>query len=606
MYSPNFLPWQIKKELENLNPEQLNFRAYFWRAGSRPANQILEGVLLGFLFVAFVVVAFVGYPLVDAAYRAYQIYPLAKQAQAAVYQSDFGALYFNANEAYGHLVKLRKDTGSLARFKFLPLVGEKIEAANYTAAGVEKTVKVLMPALESLSRIDDNLTEVPAFERRNIINSLAKNSRELQNASLLLSQGSKLYAPEKIKQAVLAIEKTAYIASALPSILGLDKDARYLVIFANNLEIRPAGGFVGSYALMTVRDGEVVDFSVRNSYELPGALDLDLGPTAPAVAQRYLGIVGLPFRDSNWSPDYPESARTLKQAYAREGGEYHNEIQGVITVTTEVLREVMALTGPVEVNGLRFTEENVIDELERQVEIIFFQQGINWYRRKDIVGDLGQVLKTRIENFTPEQNAELLKKFAKLARAKHMVYSFDNARLQKLVVEAGWDGRVPEYQSDTLMLVDANLAGHKTEPAISKTYSYNLREENGKLVADLDIHYKHHGQLNPLVQNYRTYLRVYVPQGARLISTAGNTNVVDQSTELGRTVFGTLLVVPISQEKDLKFTYELPRSVSADDYSLHFIKQIGAYTSDLRLNFDFGNVNKVINDKLDSNKLYKP
>ena len=97
-----------------------------------------------------------------------------------------------------------------------------------------------------------------------------------------------------------------------------------------------------------------------------------------------------------------------------------------------------------------------------------------------------------------------------------------------------------------------------------------------------------------------------MPQGARLISTAGNTNVVDQSTELGRTVFGTLLVVPISQEKDLKFTYELPRSVSADDYSLHFIKQIGAYTSDLRLNFDFGNVNKVINDKLDSNKLYKP
>ncbi len=618
MISPNFLPPEIKKSLQKQNSDHKFFRVLVWSAipnlnwptlnlpQARARRRVGDQIWLALLFVAIFVVGIFGYPAADAAYRVYKLYPIVKQVKSSALAYEFNSLYIQAQSAHYHLQRLNKDSRTLARLRFIPGLGPKLQQINNTAAGAEMALHAFLPSLEVLSNMDGKVHEIPATERREVIAHIAQNSDELKAASNLLKKGSLPLAPHQVRAALAAIDQAASLSRDLPEILGVNEPARYLVVFANNLEIRPAGGFIGSYGLLTVKDGEIADFQVRDSYELPGARNVNLGPPAPPVAQRFLAINGFPFRDSNWDPDHQAAAQSIKAAYAREGGEYGGEIKGVITVTTEVLKETMALTGPVKVNELVFSEDNVVQELEKQVEITFYEQNISWFRRKDIVGDLARELRQRVEGFTFEQNMALLEMFGDLADRKHIAFSFDNAKLQESVSDSGWDGRLLPYSGDTLMVVDANLMGHKTEPAMVKKYSYGVSEDGGKLYGNLTIHYRHRGQLNPLVHNYRTYVRVYAPNGSKLVGSRGTDGTIDTMSEFNRTVFGTLLTVPIAQEKKITFTYELPSNVAADkNYSLQVLKQIGSYPIDLQLSFDFANVKREIRETFDTDKLYK-
>ena len=293
--------------------------------------------------------------------------------------------------------------------------------------------------------------------------------------------------------------------------------------------------------------------------------------------------------------------------YIKEGGEYGEDLAGVITVTTEILRELVAITGPVNVGGLVFTKDNAVNELQKQVEITFWEAGIPVHERKDIVGDVAQILQNRVSSFSFKDNFRLLEAGANLVKTRHFVFYFENDKLQKLVSAYGADGRLLPYEGDTLAIVDANLAGFKTEPFMNKTYDYKVSRDGNKLVANLTVRYENRATFtSPLVSNYRTYVRVYVPLGSKLLRNSGSQTLVDVGQELDRSVFGALIVVPIGDERTLQFTYELPNGTySEEGNSLQVLKQIGAYPANLRIDINFDNVSKSISDKLDTNKTHQ-
>ena len=41
------------------------------------------------------------------------------------------------------------------------------------------------------------------------------------------------------------------------SFLGESYDRKYLVLFQNDTELRPTGGFIGTYGIVTVRDAKI-------------------------------------------------------------------------------------------------------------------------------------------------------------------------------------------------------------------------------------------------------------------------------------------------------------------------------------------------------------
>jgi len=47
------------------------------------------------------------------------------------------------------------------------------------------------------------------------------------------------------------------IVPVMPRLMGLEKPMIYLVLFLNNTEMRPGGGFIGSYAVIKVEKGKM-------------------------------------------------------------------------------------------------------------------------------------------------------------------------------------------------------------------------------------------------------------------------------------------------------------------------------------------------------------
>src|SRR6185369_1329992 len=51
----------------------------------------------------------------------------------------------------------------------------------------------------------------------------------------------------------------------LGSLLGQDRNRRYLLLFLNNTELRPGGGFIGSFASFILKKGDIDQFNVQTN-----------------------------------------------------------------------------------------------------------------------------------------------------------------------------------------------------------------------------------------------------------------------------------------------------------------------------------------------------
>jgi hypothetical protein len=83
-------------------------------------------------------------------------------------------------------------------------------------------------------------------------------------------------------------------------------------------------------------------------------------------------------------------------------------------------------------------------------------------------------------------------------------------------------------------------------------------------------------------------LRVYVPQGAKLVSFDGSEMKVQKYEELGKQVFEGFLVIYPEKKSLVKLVYEIPKAKLEDGkYSLFFQKQPGV--NEMEVKATFGN-----------------
>ncbi len=173
---------------------------------------------------------------------------------------------------------------------------------------------------------------------------------------------------EKIfETAFPSLTKSASTLGILPRALGMENPRTYLILFINNTELRPGGGFIGSYAVTKF------DHSRPEILKIEGTEIIDnnasgIGATPTPPLAKYLGLKTWQFRDSNWSPDFPTDARKALEFYKAEHGFLADDISGVIALTPNVFEEILKLVGPLNVEGINFTSDNFTETLEYEVE----------------------------------------------------------------------------------------------------------------------------------------------------------------------------------------------------------------------------------------------
>ncbi|MFH1611313.1 MAG: DUF4012 domain-containing protein [Patescibacteria group bacterium] len=515
---------------------------------------------------------------------------------------------------------------------FLPWVGDQVDALVVMVDTGVVLVDVLDNALlivgdvySSVSDIQSTLNEIPGIDKtytfktlpaevrvemlqtlQSIAPDLAQARIQIREAQDKLSQlddEHMIYSmqvvvdrlEEILPSVSSAIELITPFAQSIDELAGVGKDRQWLLLFLNNTEMRPGGGFMGVYGLLQMRDGEIVDITTDNTYSIDWLTESDnyqVEPPYPISA--YLGLDTWYFRDANWSPDFAESAKTatqlLRQEYAFAGLPVP-QIDGVIGFTPTTIEQLLNIVGDITVDGITFTSENFTETLEYQVEYGFKEHGVEWDDRKEIINDLMDVLMERLMDISIDQLPNLLAVLTQMFDTKQVaLYSFDT-QTQNVFVDANWSSVIDASEvDDVLMVVDANMGALKTDHAMEKEITYSIKPVGDHYEAQADIVYKHTGGFDWRTTRYQTYTSIMVPLGSELLYTNGQ----DASAyeEIGLTRFGSYIVIEPGETKTLTFQYRLPGSIkdAIDDkaYELMIFKQIGSKQASLTLDLDFG------------------
>jgi len=347
----------------------------------------------------------------------------------------------------------------------------------------------------------------------------------------------------------------------------------FLILLQNNMELRPGGGFLGQYAILKIKNGEVISTFVEDANLLDQRIRAKI--PAPYPFKRMMRIKKWKFRDSNFSPDFPTNAEKAEYFYGLARGK--KDFDGVIAVNADVLNHILELTGPIQIPGYSttFTSRDASIKLEDIVEKRYLANPeLDSRNRKVILKKMASVI---IEKLSSLKNISRLAKFAQEElRDKNIMLYFKDSNLQDLVQSVHWDGSVAQnWGKDYIMLVDANMGALKSDYYIRRSIDYEVDFTQEKPIATIKYLYKHTAPYgNWRTSDYHSYLRLYVPKGSNLIERKMvSYPLIDE--DFGKTYFGFIVHVLINRETEALIKYELPDYITPDNYQLLIQKQSG-------------------------------
>lgn len=407
---------------------------------------------------------------------------------------------------------------------------------------------------------------------------------------------------------------------ALTALLGSEEPRHLLIMFQNPAEIRPGGGFLGSYADLVVRRGQMVSLDVRDIYDPDGQLLVKFIPPEPL--RRATETWGA--RDANWFFDFPTSARAVVYFLERSGmyAEQGITFDAVVAMNINVFETVVRAVGPIALPeyGLVISERNFLAEVQREVEAGKDKAA---GEPKRILKVLAPIVLERLGKLGEEERKDLLTALgAHLTTKDIMFYAEDQALLHAITL-AGVGGAVYELPSSFwgsyLAVVDANVAGGKSDAFVDQMLSARLEVDvGGGVLTDLAVTRTHRGQneRDPWWRaTNKNYLQILTNPGASLVALKGNDYKTSPSDAqyagtgyetypplraieatkkflttlrawtygaFGKTVFATWFDVAAGKSRTLEARYQAPRvgGVKAGKmFTFIFDRQSGVRTS---------------------------
>jgi len=466
---------------------------------------------------------------------------------------DTAAIAIDAVKPYADLLGL-KGAGSFTGGSAEDRIRTAVLAASKITPQIDKIGESLSLANEEMKKV--NPDHYPSFifgKKINTTLTLAKQTTD---------------------QLTTGIVEAKPLIKALPSLLGEKEDKKYLVLFQNDKELRPTGGFMTAYAIFRVEKGVIHIDRSDDIYNLDNSVPNK--PKAPAFLQQYLKVSALNLRDSNVSPDFVESMKTFRSMYERAG--QRTDIDGIIALDTYVLVDtIKILDDQVTVGGVTFTTKNdprcdcpqVIYALEDNVS-----RPVNYVKeaRKSILGDLLSTIMTKALSSSPKIYwGPLFQTLIEDTAEKHVLFYLYDEDAQSGIESLNAAGRIKDFDGDYLHINEANLSGAKVNIFMQQQVDNNYEFKGNEILKTVTIHYK-----NPyppsdcnlergglcLNAEYRDWIRVYVPKGSELIDSSGATGKLKNYEDLGKTYFEGLMTVRPQGVATLTITYKLPSSLS--------------------------------------------
>src|SRR3989344_4606784 len=307
----------------------------------------------------------------------------------------------------------------------------------------------------------------------------AKNSIEkgdLKSAQTLVSSSVNLFNLSQYSLKTLAIEV---------KLIGKENSAddfskniesgkkKYLVLFQNNMELRPGGGFIGSYGILSLDKGKIEEFSIHDVYEADGQLRGHVEP--PFAIRRYVPEVHWYLRNSNFDVDFTKSASSAAFFLFQETGQI---VDGVIGVDVAFVKNLVSAVGPIYVSEYKETVngDNFFIVTETHADRDSFPAST---QKKDFLTFLYKAINNKISSEKKLPYPSILKSIGDSILEKHILFAFSNSDIQKTFTVNGlssslWDGRKIDNSvvNDFIGISEANIGVNKANYFMGRSVSY--------------------------------------------------------------------------------------------------------------------------------------
>lgn len=383
---------------------------------------------------------------------------------------------------------------------------------------------------------------------------------------------------------------------ALPRVNALlSKDhGEYIVFFANNMELRPGGGFIGSYATLTIGDYTLKKIDVEDVYEADGQLVEHIDPPRPI--RQFLNQPHWFLRDSFFSPDFKKNFAQAEIFLEKELGK--KTFDGGMLVTTTAITYMLDAFGEVYIPDYQeiITKDNFYIKTQLQVEQDFFPGS---KQKKNFLSSLVRVLLEKVKTTPPQK---LTQSIARALDEKHIVLYFKDKTLQQFVDQLGFGGGLIDPQcaqgasqqkqipciADYLYPVDANLGVNKANFYIKRSIQLDVDFTQEKVL--------NHTYSQLFINNspsdifpggtYKNYFQLHLPRTANISGVEIENAPIDQfdtSTSAKYKTVGIYLEIPPKNQKKITIRYSIPKIETENEIAYQLItqKQIGTVAADV-------------------------
>lgn len=485
---------------------------------------------------------------------------------------ELGQSIASSGQAMSSAVSYLSETGSIL---------DPSNKATSNARIIEALSNALFLSQKNINKASDlladiNIDDIPEEKR----SDFEKLSRELPSIKT-------------------AVDQAANYSDFIEKLVAVGGKKKYILLFQNNSELRPTGGFPGTYGVITFEDGNLQDFKVDDIYNFDGQIKKDIIP--PKQMQHITPTWGM--RDANWFADFPTSAKKIMWFYHEISGD---NVDGVITVSPEIITSILKIVGPIEMPQYKITitAENFLAEIQEEVEY-----GPNRTQPKQVVKDLAPKLLERIYSIHPDGWLEIFGVIMAALERKDMSMYFNDLTLKNFALENDFAGQVKKSDSDYLMVNFSNIKGSKTDTFTDSDVRVSTLFKDGMAIHKLTISRDHQGgdtkygfynRQNP------AYVRVLVPEDAQLLEISGNddpdykplinyknskfvhdedlkkfeagfnydpSSGVSLFSESGKKGFGFWMITDPGKTKTVELRYAVP--IEEEGYSLYIQKQPG-------------------------------
>lgn len=397
------------------------------------------------------------------------------------------------------------------------------------------------------------------------------------------------------------IQKTQKIIVYFQKIISDKKINKYLVFFANNAELRPGGGFLGSFGVFEIGNFNIGDIKIYDVYDADGQLTVHLDPPKP-IAQ-YLNVPHWFLRDSNFSPDFITNYQ--KALFFLEKEMKMTDFAGGILLTTTAVENILLAFSDIYLPDFDeyINAKNFYLKTQFYAEKNFFPGSI---QKKTFLSSLVRQLQN---NFNSVDVKTFFSQIKKSLDEKQIVIFFEDQNIRSFFDSSFWSGRVIDPKCtlsedclpDYIFPYDANVGANKANFFVSRFINLKINiDSQGKISHLLSLQYKNESPSEIFPTGYyRNYFQILLPKNSTLDQITKDGVLIEDIDQIDNQykLIGFFFELAPGKITEIKINYQLdePFKKGKNIYQLVVQKQIGAKNSDFILEYQLDKNISILN-----------